>query len=252
MEVVSLSDSTFEHQTQAAAGQTTGHWCVLFTNSSLAEDPWQVAAEDAWHTLAEDADKSVIMAKVDVASSRAVAKRFGISSTPAVLLFRDRGMYSVSLAGMTSPDADKLAAAVTAFVEGGYEQQAAAAVPAEPGLLDVAKEAAKVVKVSPNIMFICGVICLSFGGVLFIAFMGVGIWYTLPPKPLPGSAAATDASAAAKKTDTPAETAAAAAAAAAGGAGAGAAGDAAAGGDDDGADEAEVVKPAARATRRRA
>lgn len=45
-------------------------------------------------------------------------------------------------------------------------------MPAEPGLLDVAKEAAmeaaKVVKVSPNIMFICGVICLSFGGVLFI------------------------------------------------------------------------------------
>lgn len=61
--------------------------------------------------------------QLDVASSRAVAKRFGISSTPAVLLFRDRGMYSVSLAGVTSPDADKLAAAVTAFVEGGYEQQ---------------------------------------------------------------------------------------------------------------------------------
>jgi hypothetical protein len=38
--------------------------CVLFVNSSLAEDPWQVAAEDAWHTLAEDADKSTIMAKV--------------------------------------------------------------------------------------------------------------------------------------------------------------------------------------------
>jgi hypothetical protein len=38
--------------------------CVLFVNSSLAEDPWQVAAEDAWHTLAEDADKAAIMAKV--------------------------------------------------------------------------------------------------------------------------------------------------------------------------------------------
>jgi hypothetical protein len=37
---------------------------VLFVNSSLAEDPWQVAAEDAWHTLAEDADKAAIMAKV--------------------------------------------------------------------------------------------------------------------------------------------------------------------------------------------
>jgi hypothetical protein len=40
-------------------------------NSSLAEDPWQVAAEDAWHTLAEDADKSAIMAKVTSSSTLA-------------------------------------------------------------------------------------------------------------------------------------------------------------------------------------
>jgi hypothetical protein len=61
--------------------------------------------------------------QVDVANNRALAKRFSLTSTPAVLLFRDRAMYSVSLAGVRSPDADKLAVAVTAFVEGGYEQQ---------------------------------------------------------------------------------------------------------------------------------
>jgi hypothetical protein len=61
--------------------------------------------------------------QVDLANSRALAKRFGLSSTPAVLLFRDRAMYRVSLEGVRSPDADKLAAAVTVFVEGGYEQQ---------------------------------------------------------------------------------------------------------------------------------
>jgi hypothetical protein len=47
-------------------------------------------------------------------------------------------------------------------------------VPGEPTLLDVAKEAAKYVKVSPNPMFICGVICLSTGGVLFIVSGGNG------------------------------------------------------------------------------
>jgi hypothetical protein len=61
--------------------------------------------------------------QVDVANNRGLVKRFSLSTTPAVLLFRDRGMYSVSLAGVRSPDADKLAAAVTAFIEGGYEQQ---------------------------------------------------------------------------------------------------------------------------------
>jgi hypothetical protein len=47
---------------------------VLFVNSSLAEDPWQVAAEDAWHTLAEDADKAAIMAKVCGAADAAAAQ----------------------------------------------------------------------------------------------------------------------------------------------------------------------------------
>jgi hypothetical protein len=46
--------------------------------------------------------------------------------------------------------------------------QEAAAVPGETTLLDVAKEAAKYVKVSPNPMLIAGCICLGFGGVLFI------------------------------------------------------------------------------------
>ncbi|KAF6260473.1 hypothetical protein COO60DRAFT_893041 [Scenedesmus sp. NREL 46B-D3] len=173
LEVIKLSDTNFEHQTQAASGQTTGHWCVLFVDSSLAEDPWQAAAEDAWHTMAEDADKATVMAKVDLANNRGLAKRFGLSSMPAVLLFRDRGMYAISLAGVRSPDADKLAAAVTAFVEGGYEQQEAAAVPGEPTLLDAAKEAAnKYIKVAPNPMLITGIISLGVGCVLFIVSCG--------------------------------------------------------------------------------
>lgn len=218
-------------------------------NSSLAEDPWQVAAEDAWHTLAEDADKSTIMAKVDVANNRGLAKRFSVTSTPAVLLFRDRGMYAVSLAGVRSPDADKLASAVAAFMEGGYEQQESKAVPGEPTLLDAAMEAAKFVKVAPNPMFIAGVICLSIGGVLFIAFMGFGIWYTFPDKPKQQPAAA--AAAEAKKSDAPAKAAAADAAAGAAGGTAAAAAE-----EEDEKDaeeeEASVVKPASRATRRRA
>jgi hypothetical protein len=54
-------------------------------------------------------------------------KRFNLSSTPAAILFRDRSMYPLDLAASPA-DADKIAAAVHAFVDGGYEHQVGAAV----------------------------------------------------------------------------------------------------------------------------
>jgi hypothetical protein len=50
-------------------------------------------------------------------------KRFNISATPAAILFRDRSMYPLDLSSGGPADADKVAAAVHAFVDGGYEHQ---------------------------------------------------------------------------------------------------------------------------------
>jgi hypothetical protein len=61
------------------------------------------------------------------ANGAALVKRFNLSSTPAAMLFRDRSMYSLDLA-QTAADADKIAAAVHAFMDGGYEHQVRAAV----------------------------------------------------------------------------------------------------------------------------
>ncbi|GLI61022.1 hypothetical protein VaNZ11_003285 [Volvox africanus] len=90
-ELVELTDSNFEHDTQAASGQTTGIWAVLFTDSTLKrhERAVQVLQE-----LANDEDKELIYAQVDVARNFKLAKRFGeVIFPPCILLFRNRQMY---------------------------------------------------------------------------------------------------------------------------------------------------------------
>ncbi len=60
-EVIELTDANFEHDTQAASGQTTGVWAVLFTDSTLKrhERAVQVLKE-----LAADDEKELIYAQV--------------------------------------------------------------------------------------------------------------------------------------------------------------------------------------------
>ncbi|GIL81386.1 hypothetical protein Vretimale_1060 [Volvox reticuliferus] len=90
-EAVELTDSNFEHDTQAASGQTTGVWAVLFTDSTLKrhERAVQVLQE-----LANDEDKELIYAQVDVAHNVKLARRFGnVIFPPCIVLFRNRQMY---------------------------------------------------------------------------------------------------------------------------------------------------------------
>ncbi|KAF8069640.1 PEX11A [Scenedesmus sp. PABB004] len=234
LEVVSLRADNFEHQTQAASGQTTGHWCVLFVNGSAAEDPLQAAAEEAWAALAGEEAKDAIMARVDVATSAALAKRFNVTSTPSALLFRDRAMFALRLRGL-APDAGDVAGAVAAFLAAGYEASGGARVPPEATLLSAALEAAQLLKVDANWMLYAGIAALAVGGVMFVvrrrrrgpcsgaaprraaprrltraaaprraaappqAFMGVGVWMMLPdrpPKPAAAAAAAAEPTAA--------------------------------------------------------
>lgn len=110
--------------------------------------------------------------QVDVATAAGLAKRFSISSTPAVILFRDRAMYPFSISSSVLSDAHKLAAAVEAFIDGGYEQQEARAVPAEPSAVSMLMELASFLEVQPNWFFYSGVICLGIGVLLFLVSNG--------------------------------------------------------------------------------
>lgn len=89
--VMQLGADNFEHRTQAATGQTTGTWLVHFKWSDC--QPCQhVSNAMALYDIGE-AQYPLIMAEVDAEKAPSLVKRFGITTTPAVLLFRDRKMY---------------------------------------------------------------------------------------------------------------------------------------------------------------
>ncbi|KAL4445892.1 hypothetical protein ABPG77_009091 [Micractinium sp. CCAP 211/92] len=128
-----LTDDNFEHTTQAATGQTTGVWFVSFCSPSAR------ACKDlagAWEELGREllqAQPPVFLSTVDPHASPALARRFGISTLPTLLLFRDRKMYRFE--GRLTPDADTKAL-LRSFLEGGYMGSASQEVPPPPSPLD--------------------------------------------------------------------------------------------------------------------
>ena len=92
-EVVTLTDDTFEHQTQASSGQTTGAWFVKFYA------PWCGhcrAMAGTWVELAVEMEGTgVIIADVDATANPITTDRFNalVKGFPTLLLFRDRGVF---------------------------------------------------------------------------------------------------------------------------------------------------------------
>jgi len=93
-----LTDSSFEHATQAVTGATTGDWFVEFYA------PWCghcKRLEDTWERLAnklgedkESGDVTPIIAKVDGTIEKGLTERFGIGGFPTLLMFSKGKMYT--------------------------------------------------------------------------------------------------------------------------------------------------------------
>ncbi|KAK9807399.1 hypothetical protein WJX73_000452 [Symbiochloris irregularis] len=100
--LVELKQKDFEHRTQAASGQTTGTWCVLFTNLD------QIAINKAWQRVTaqtREEDASILFGVVDVQDNKKLGKRFSLSrdNLPAALLFRRQKMHIYPKPGNLSP-----------------------------------------------------------------------------------------------------------------------------------------------------
>jgi len=123
--VITLTDKSFEHDTQAATGQTTGAWFVMLYA------PWCghcTALKPTWHELAEELDGAVNVAMVDATAEKATAKRFGkaglLSGYPTLLLFRDRKVYKYS-------GSSRSLQGLAAFAKKGYSSATGLDVPPE-------------------------------------------------------------------------------------------------------------------------
>lgn len=90
--VVELTSESFEHQTQASTGQTTGKWFVKFYA------PWCGHCKKLtpiWDELSdvESLKQDFLVAKVDCTQHKDICQRFGIRSYPTLKLFANRQVY---------------------------------------------------------------------------------------------------------------------------------------------------------------
>ncbi|KAL9186240.1 hypothetical protein ACHAXT_005478 [Thalassiosira profunda] len=129
--VIELTDVTFEHQTQASTGQTTGKWLVKFYA------PWCGHCKTLapiWEDLderlqEENAQDGILVAKVDATKETQLANRFKIQSYPTLKYFADRKMYNYK--GPRTLDA------LYEFVTGGYTAALTDKIPPPPSMFEV-------------------------------------------------------------------------------------------------------------------
>ena len=127
--VVGLTTSTFEHQTQAATGATTGNWFVMFYapwcgHCQMLKPTWK----DAATALKEQEEESyTTFADVDCTKELMVCKRFEVRGYPTLIYFHQGKMVKYN--------GSRTQSALLDFVNGGYktaiESDNAEAVPPE-------------------------------------------------------------------------------------------------------------------------
>lgn len=93
---IDLTDETFEHETQAATGATTGDWFVFFYNPACQK--CAIFAPE-WKFLAERMHEQQIqvnIAKINVIANPKIARRLRIFSTPTYLYFKSGFYYNIT------------------------------------------------------------------------------------------------------------------------------------------------------------
>ena len=117
-----LTDATFEHDTQASTGQTTGTWAIRFCGSRESCG----VSHEGWISLQEDMlEKDIFLATVDIGKEMGLAKRFHeyINDDPVVILLRRGNMYVHTL------DFEE----IVEWMVSGWEKEKPFEVPQEPG-----------------------------------------------------------------------------------------------------------------------
>lgn len=116
-----LTEDTFEHDTQAASGATTGNWFIMFKSEGCG---YCREAQPVFEALADEpSEVPVNFAIVDCDASDWVCNRFEIRNFPTFLLLSRGQQYAFK--GSRTTEAFKK------FFGGGYLSEIATRVPAE-------------------------------------------------------------------------------------------------------------------------
>lgn len=134
---MSLDDESFEHQTQASTGMTTGSWLIVF---KAARCPHCAKLQPEFERLSEDEDmleKGMVLGEVNIMESPNTANRFMIRGSPTLLFLHKKRLYKYS--GQRDFESLKN------FVMGGFEGVEAEEIPTPPSALEFYLKTAKAI-----------------------------------------------------------------------------------------------------------
>eukprot|EP00920_Eleutheroschizon_duboscqi_P013817 GHVT01032385.1.p2 GENE.GHVT01032385.1~~GHVT01032385.1.p2 ORF type:complete len:231 (-),score=53.03 GHVT01032385.1:628-1320(-) len=124
-----LTDKTFEHDTQATTGSTTGDWFIMFSA------PWCghcKAMGPVWEQLATLLAGRVNVGKVDATQETALSRRFDVQAFPSIILISKGKMFEYS-GGRTLEDLKN-------FALGDFKDQEGIPIPEEQRLVQRVQE----------------------------------------------------------------------------------------------------------------
>jgi len=174
-EVIELTDSNFEHLTQASTGQTTGKWFIKFYapwcgHCTNLIPTWEKLAK----AIADDyEDEGINIAKVDATAESMVKDRFKVSGFPDLKYFADRKMYNYN-GGRTLED-------LLEFITEDYKNADSSPIPSEPNWFDknigrqvesLREDFFHIVEVRKNAAALLLFLGASFGFLFSIIFLG--------------------------------------------------------------------------------
>lgn len=120
-----LTDGTFEHDTQAATGATTGDWVVEFYSETCA---MCADVDPIFESVAGSLEQRVMFAKMNVDSNPLTAQRFAVDRELLILMFSKGKMYRFQ--GKVSTEK------LRAFASGDFKSENGVVVPVEATLWD--------------------------------------------------------------------------------------------------------------------
>ena len=161
--MVQLTDSTFEHQTQASTGATTGSWLVLFHSSDESECGGETPDCSLVHSAVEHLmidddtrdvlyERGVVLAEVNVFDHKRTMFRFGIEKIPSIIYIHHGLFYTFPFPDSLPPATEDeegnvqggerpaLTKELYSFIMSEFFKLGGKPIPPPPSLLDTLEE----------------------------------------------------------------------------------------------------------------
>ena len=168
-EIVQLTDESFEHQTQASTGSTTGSWFILISSptcSSCAE------LKEAFEPLDEDSElyeQGIVLGQMDASSSTDTLARFDMFKVPALMYLHKGSVYRFPLSEHEYRTTDVL----KAFLLSDYRKVEAEPIPGPPSIwTQIEASFADIMRISTGMN---GMVGVAIAGLLGLMLLTTGI-----------------------------------------------------------------------------